>query len=104
MDSKELIINHHKYGLTIKVVVHPQASQNRIESVYNGMLKIDVTSPPEKGKANNAIIKLLAEKLGFAKSSIEIMMGKSLREKVILIKGLTIEDLQEKLKSIIPNR
>jgi uncharacterized protein YggU (UPF0235/DUF167 family) len=51
----------------------------------------------EPGKANKALIELLAKRLGIAKKRIEIISGKRSRLKSILIHGLTLEEITQSL-------
>lgn len=52
-----------------------------------GVLKVSVTKAPEEGKANAALIKLMAKEWKRAKSTIEIIQGQSSRNKILLING-----------------
>ncbi len=78
-------------GIYLYIKVTPKASQNKIGKVITSedgnQLKIYVTSVPEDGKANIAIVELLANKLGIAKSLIAIIKGHTQRNKVCLIKN-----------------
>ncbi len=80
-------ITENDSGIIIPVKVQPNASKERIIGEYNGQLKIAVTAAPEKGKANKAIIKLLAEKFGTKISSIRVISGETSREKKLFIEG-----------------
>lgn len=51
----------------------------------NPVLKCAVTAAPEKGKANRALVALLAERLGIAKTSIALIRGETDRNKVLEI-------------------
>jgi len=67
--------------------VQPRAARARIDGLVddgNGgsALKIAVTAPPEGGRANQAVIELLARTLGIAKSSIDISVGAGSRRKL----------------------
>jgi uncharacterized protein YggU (UPF0235/DUF167 family) len=53
-----------------------------------GRLRVYVTAPPERGKANQAAISLLADLLGVAKSGIRILRGHTARDKVLLVEGV----------------
>jgi uncharacterized protein (TIGR00251 family) len=80
-------------GIYLYIKVTPKASQNKIGKVIidkdgNNILKIYVTSEPEHGKANNAIIELLAAKLGITKSLITIIKGYTHKNKTCLIKNI----------------
>ena len=68
-------------GAEIAVRVTPKASRNKIEQAEGG-LRVYVTVVPEDGKANKAVIKLLAQALGVAKSRLELVRGASGRDKV----------------------
>lgn len=76
---------------TLQVKVTPKAKTERIkkEVLDDGtvLYKIYVTAAPEDGKANNAVIKLLAKALDMPKSSFTILHGHTSRNKVIKIKG-----------------
>ena len=98
MEAKELEIHEAEDGSYIKVKLHPQAGRNSIDGIQEGKLKVNVTSPPEKGKANEALLKLLSRILGIAKSNIEIVSGETSREKVILVKGFDAEKIKSLLK------
>jgi len=61
------------------------------------MLKIRVSAPPEKGKANDAIIKLLAEELKLPESAISIVSGRSSPRKSIEVHGISTAELLQRL-------
>jgi uncharacterized protein YggU (UPF0235/DUF167 family) len=73
----------------LRVKVTPKAKSERIkkEIAADGsvLYKIYVTAAPEDGKANAAVIKLLAKALGIAKSSLTITRGLTSREKTIQV-------------------
>jgi uncharacterized protein (TIGR00251 family) len=60
---------------TLGVKVVPGSSRTTIAGVWNGMLKVKVAAPPEKGKANDALTEFLAEKLGVRARDISIISG-----------------------------
>lgn len=69
--------------LQLKVV--PGASRDEITGWLGEALKVKVSAPPEKGKANRAVLKLLAKLLGVSKSSITIVSGETSQQKVLEI-------------------
>jgi uncharacterized protein (TIGR00251 family) len=79
--------------LTAKVV--PGSSRNQIVGWLGEALKIKVTAPPEKGKANEAVIDLLAETLGIGTDAIQIESGHASPSKVVTITGMDDEAIQE---------
>jgi uncharacterized protein len=72
--------------ITVKVI--PSSSRDAIVGWLDESLKIKVKAPPERGKANIAVIELLAAKLGIDKRSIEVVSGHSSPAKIIEIQGL----------------
>jgi uncharacterized protein (TIGR00251 family) len=73
-------------GVTIELRVHPRARRMALEAVAGG-LKASVTAPPEDGKANKAVIDLLAREWHLPKSVFEIARGAGVRDKVLGISG-----------------
>ena len=69
----------------MEVKVCPKASKNAICGIIDGRLKILVTSVPEKGKANEDVVKLLSKILKIAKGKINIISGDTSHKKTILI-------------------
>lgn len=67
--------------MILTVHVKPNAKQESLEWMDEDTLKISVTVPPEKGKANKAVIELLAEELNIAKTTIELVRGGTTRIK-----------------------
>jgi len=67
-------------GAEISLRVTPRASRNAIAVSPDG-LRVSVTAPPEDGKANRAVVKLLAAALGVAKSRLTLLRGASARDK-----------------------
>ncbi|GAA3092192.1 DUF167 domain-containing protein [Rhizobium viscosum] len=63
------------------------------------LLKARVTAVPEKGKANKALIALVAKSLGIAKSSVSLASGDTSRKKILRIDG-DPEDLINKLETL----
>ena len=67
--------------MDLDVRVQPKAKRNRVEAIERGRLKVYVIAPPEGGKANEAVIALLAKTLGVSKSSVRIVRGHTARDK-----------------------
>ena len=69
--------------MRIYVRVAPRSGKNEVIKISESEYKIKVTATPEKGKANEKVIELLAYQLAVPKSSIKIIAGKSARVKII---------------------
>ena len=84
-------------GVTISVRIQPRASRDRVLGMRDGALRVSVTAPPHDGMANAALLELLAEKLGVAKSRLRIVRGHSSRDKVVAVDGLASEAVLARL-------
>lgn len=91
----------HQQGVVIRVKARPGARCNAFAGIHDGALRVDVTAAPEKGKANEAIIALLAKSLGVAKSSIELISSPANPQKRFLLHGLQLADAEQQLASLL---
>ena len=92
-EKTALQIEKHERGVILLVRAHAGARKNAVVGVREGMLRVAVTEAPEKGKANRAIIAVLSDALGIAKSSIELIAGETSPRKRFLIMGATEEQI-----------
>jgi uncharacterized protein (TIGR00251 family) len=76
-------------GTILVCKVHPNARKDCIDGPHEDVLSIHLSAPAVEGKANKALVKLLAKKLHTAKSNIAIKTGEKGRTKVLVISGLT---------------
>ena len=74
----------------IRINAHPNSSQNKIVSNEN-TIDVYVNDPPDKGKANRAIIKLLAKQLDVNTSQIVLVKGLKAKKKVVQIKNIDLK-------------
>lgn len=77
--------------------LQPRAAKNEIGAPLGGELKIKVTAPPVDAAANEALVKLLAEKLDCPRGQVELLRGRTSRHKTILLRGFKPEDVLSKL-------
>jgi uncharacterized protein (TIGR00251 family) len=89
-----LQIDEGEGGCVFHVRVQPRSRQNEIAGLHGGALKIRVTAPPVKGKANQATQELLAEQLGVPTSSVEILTGHTSRQKCVRVIGVSAEAIR----------
>lgn len=82
--------------LRIKAV--PGASRDAVAGMLGDRLKIRVSAPPEGGKANKAIVALLARELGLKPAQVEIVAGHTNPEKTVRLTGADPEKL-DRLRS-----
>lgn len=72
-------------GAEIAVRVSPRASRNAVSVDEAGRISVRVTAPPENGKANAVVQKLLAKSVGIAKSRLTLIRGTASRDKVFRV-------------------
>lgn len=72
----------------VKLKVVPRAGKNEIAGWVDGQLKLRVTDVAEKGKANRAVLKLLAQTLHVRPRQIELIQGATSRNKIVAISGI----------------
>ena len=77
----------------LKVYLQPKSSKNEVVGPYRDGIKVKVTTPPTEGKANEALIRLLAKELGISPYCIEMIRGHHSREKTLKISGVTLQEL-----------
>ena len=81
----------------LKIKVIPGASRNQISGWLGDRLKIRVQAPPESGKANKSVIKLLSEALDIHRRDITISSGNTSQLKTLNIVNLTSDQLSNKI-------
>jgi len=81
--------------------VSPGAAKTRVLGEYAGALKLPVAAPPEKGKANKAVIAFLAAALGVRKADVEVVAGETSRDKRVAVRGLAVAVVSDKLSALI---
>jgi hypothetical protein len=73
--------------VVLRVKVVPGASRSAIAGPLGARLKIRIAAPPEAGKANAAVIKLLARRIGCRVNQITIASGHASAEKTVRVAG-----------------
>lgn len=87
--NSEMEIQEHEGKVVFAVRVAPRSSRNAIEGEYNGALKVRLTAPPIEDRANDALRRLLAERLNVPVSAVRIVSGEKSRTKRVEIAGVT---------------
>ena len=84
-------------GVELPVRAIPGASRNEIGGSREGALLVRITTAPEKGKANRAIIDLLAEVLDLRKKDLVLIRGVRHKNKCFLLQGAELSGIEQKL-------
>jgi uncharacterized protein len=76
-----------KGQIKLEVRLTPRAGRDEIGGLRDGVLQVRVKAPPVDGKANEALRKLIAKRVGVPKSRVTIVRGERSRRKLIAIEG-----------------
>ena len=88
----------------LKLHVTPSAREEGIVGWRGQALRLKVRARPEKGRANEAVIRLLASHLGLPRASLSIVRGATSRDKLVKVDGLSEEQLRTLLGPSAPQR
>ena len=77
--------------ITLTLHIQPGAKKTEFAGLHGDALKIRLAAPPVDGKANEALLKFVAETLGLAKSAVELKSGLTSRRKVLEVRGANCE-------------
>jgi hypothetical protein len=78
----------------VDVWVQPGASRPRVVGLHGDAVKIAVAAPPERGAANRALEKLLAEEFGLPASAVAVIAGGGSRRKRMALQGVSPESVR----------
>lgn len=81
----------------LRLRVSPGASRSQVVGRHGAAWKVRVGAPPESGKANEALLELLAATLEIPRSRIEIATGRGSRDKTIVVHGLSEADVDARM-------
>lgn len=92
-----IVLEVSSKGIVLPIKAQPGAKRNGITGAHAGALKVSVTQAPEKGKANDALVAVIADALGLKRGQIELISGQTSSQKKFLIRDVTREDLEQRL-------
>ena len=83
----------------IKVRLRPRGKGDELLGMEGRVLRARVSAPPVDGKANRALCKLIAKRVGVARSRVSVIGGEKSRDKVVRVEGLESRALEKALES-----
>jgi hypothetical protein len=93
LHSSLVILDSPSPMTTVNVKVVPGAKADRVVGRYGDGIKIQVSAPPEGGKANAAVVRVLAHALGVKPSHVQVLRGHGNPRKVVGIDGMDAHEL-----------
>ena len=85
----------------LRLRVSPGAARARIVGRHGAGWKVRVAAAPERGKANEAVVELLAGTLGVPRRDVSVVSGHTAREKIVELGGLTPDEIDRRLASAV---
>lgn len=84
---------------TARITVHvtPRASREEILGFEGDALRVRVTAPPARDRANRAMERLLARRLDLRPSAVRVVSGHTVRQKVVEVEGLEEAEVRSRL-------
>jgi uncharacterized protein (TIGR00251 family) len=99
-DTHQLDVHDVPGGALLAVKVVPGSSRDRLAGVLGESLKIATAAPPEKGKANAAVARILARALGVGRRDVKLHAGKTSPRKEFHVAGLAAEEVRRRLAGL----
>jgi len=84
-------------GVRLRVHVQPRAARTEVAGLHGDAIKVRLAAPPVEGAANEALIRLLAERLGVSRSAVSIVNGHSSQRKTIEVDGVGVDQSRRAL-------
>lgn len=83
----------------VRIAVHitPRANVDQVAGWTGDALRVRVTAPPIDGRANAALVRLLAGALGIAPSRVRVVAGEASRRKLVEVEGLSLAEVKARL-------
>ena len=91
-------LDAYQDGVVLPVRAQPGARESAVRGEHDGALKVSVTQVAEKGKANKALLTVLAKQLGLRRSQLELISGETSAQKRFLVREISIEELQRRIE------
>jgi uncharacterized protein (TIGR00251 family) len=88
----------------LRLRVSPGAGRSGIVGRHGDAWKVRVTAPPEDGRANAAVLRLLADALSMPRGSVTLVSGHTGRDKIVLLDGVGPAQIERRLSSATADR
>ena len=83
----------------LEVRVSPGSSRSKVSGLHGGGIKVAVRAPPQKGRANEEVIEVLAEFFGVPERNVSVVSGHTSKTKRVRLIGLTAQQIEAALRS-----
>ena len=83
----------------VRLRVSPGANSAHVVGRHGEAWKVRVAAPPEGGRANEAVVRLLAETLSLPRDAVTLVSGHGARDKIVQLAGLDPTQIERRLSS-----
>jgi uncharacterized protein (TIGR00251 family) len=84
-------------AVQLELRIQPRASRTEVAGEMGTALKVRVAAPPVDDAANTALLRFLADRLDCSRSAVQLLRGRSARQKLVRVSGVTAEFVVERL-------
>jgi uncharacterized protein len=84
-------------GVRIRLRVQPRAARTEVVGRHGEALRVRVTAPPVDGAANQALVRLLADRLGVPRGTVQVVAGETGRNKIVAVEGISAPEARRLL-------
>ena len=88
-------------SIVLSVHAQPGAGRSAVVGRHGDAIKVKVAAPPEHGRANDALVAMLAQDLGLKAAQVELVSGASSRAKKVRISGVEVDDVVAGLERLL---
>jgi uncharacterized protein (TIGR00251 family) len=82
----------------LRLKVSPGAARTELAGRHGDAWKVRVNAAPERGRANDAVVRLLAGRLGLPRAAVSVVSGHSARDKIVELRGLDPGEAKRRLE------
>jgi uncharacterized protein (TIGR00251 family) len=90
---------HTRARVRLRLRVAPGARRSRVVGRHGDAWKLQVRAAPERGRANDEVVALLADVLGLTRSDVRVVTGLTGRDKVVELAGVAPDDAERRLEA-----
>jgi uncharacterized protein len=82
----------------LRLKVSPGAARTELAGRHGDAWKVRVSAAPERGRANDAVVRLLAGRLGLPRAAVSVVSGHAARDKIVELRGLDPGEAERRLE------
>ncbi len=101
MTGVSIAVSVHSQGVVIRLHVQPGARRTAVGGLHGERLRVAVAEAPEKGRATEAVLRLVADSLQLPVAAVSLLRGATARQKDVLVTGLSLSEVVARLQAVI---